>query len=447
MASLGRPIDPLQSPGTGPSEMPLTILIVCDTFPPDVNGAANFAVRLAAGLAGRGHDVHVIAQSHTNKQAAVLEEHSGETFTVHRLLSMRWMKHDWIRFVYPWRINANASRIMKQIKPDVVHIQSHLVAGRGASTEAVKLGVRIVATNHFMPENLIEFTGLPKIIWPLSVKITWKDASRILGRAAEVTTPTRRAADYLELMTGLRGVHAISCGIRASDYTPSFEPRTSNRIVFCGRVTGEKQLDVLLDSMAALPADLDVSLDIVGDGDQRKPLEAQAARLGIADRVVFHGRVSDAKLRRTLTDATLFAMPSIAELQSIATMEAMASGLPVVAADAMALPHLVHDGENGYLFPPSDARALADRIERVLRLPEEELLVMKNASLRLIEPHDIETTLQVFERLYRGEPVVDPVTEVPPLSAKLREQFRSLRRRVRGVGGESAVSRAATRAG
>jgi glycosyltransferase involved in cell wall biosynthesis len=126
-------------------------------------------------------------------------------------------------------------------------------------------------------------------------------------------------------------------------------------------------------------------------------------------------------------------MPSIAELQSIATMEAMSSGLPIVAADAMALPHLVRDGENGYLFPPGDAWALADRIERVLRLPEEELLVMKNASLRLIEPHDIETTVSVFERLYRGEQVEDPVTEVAPLSAKLREQFRSLRRRVRGV--------------
>jgi glycosyltransferase involved in cell wall biosynthesis len=409
------------------------VLIVCDTFSPDVNGAANFAVRLAAGLTGRGHTVHVMAQSHNNRQTALPETHAGETFVVHRLLSARWPKHDWIRWAYPWRINANSRRIIKQINPDVVHIQSHLLSGRGASTEAVKLGVRIVATNHFMPENLLEFTGLPKFIWPTAVKITWKDATRILSRAAEVTTPTRRAAEYLEQMTGLRGVHAISCGIRASDYTPSFEPRTENRIVFCGRVTGEKQLDVLLDAVAVLPEDLQVKVDIVGDGDQRRPLEAQAVRLGINDRVTFHGRVSDARLRRLLTQGTLFAMPSIAELQSIATMEAMASGLPVVAANAMALPHLVRDEENGYLFPPGDVAALADRIERLLRLPEEDLLVMKQASLRLIEPHDIETTLSVFERLYRGEPVEDPVTEVAPLTTKLREQFRSLRRRVRGT--------------
>jgi glycosyltransferase involved in cell wall biosynthesis len=434
VATQGRTIDASHPADTPSGDFrPLTVLIVGDTFPPEINGAANFSERLAAGLTRHGHDVHVIAQAHDNRQGAFREHHSGATFTVHRLLSMRWLKHDWIRFVYPWRINANARRIIDEIKPDVVHIQSHLLAGRGASTEALKSGIRIVATNHFMPENLIEFSGLPRFVWPLAVSLTWKDARRILMRASEVTTPTRKAADYLEKQTGLRGVHAISCGIRASDYTPDFEPRTENRIAFCGRVAPEKQLDRLLEAVAMLPADLDVKVDIVGDGDQRKPLEALAVRLGIADRVIFHGRVTDQKLRRVLTEATLFAMPSIAELQSIATMEAMSSGLPIVAADAMALPHLVRDGENGYLFPPGDAWALADRIERVLRLPEEELLVMKNASLRLIEPHDIETTVSVFERLYRGEQVEDPVTEVAPLSAKLREQFRSLRRRVRGV--------------
>ncbi|PVZ94886.1 glucosyl transferase [Amnibacterium flavum] len=405
--------------------------MTADTFPPDVNGAANFTERLAGGLARRGHDVHVVAQAHDNRQRVVQEEHSGASFAVHRLHSVRWLGHDWLRFVYPWRINANAKRILDEVQPDVLHINSHLITGRGFSTEARKRGLRIVATNHLMPDNLIEHSGLPKFVWPLAIDLSWRDSRRILSRAAALTTPTRRAADYLEKMTGLTGVHAISCGIRAADYTPSFEPRTENRIVFTGRVTGEKQIDKLLEAMARLPKDLDAKLDIIGDGDQRRNLESLSGRLGLKDRVVFHGRVTDAKLRRLLSGATLFAMPSTAELQSIATMEAMASGLPVVAADAMALPHLVHDGENGYLYPPNDVQALADRLEKVLRLPEDELAVMKNASLRLIEPHDIETTIDVFERLYRGEKIDDPVTEVPPLSAKLREQFRSLRRRAR----------------
>ena len=99
----------------------------------------------------------------------------------------------------------------------------------------------------------------------------------------------------------------------------------------------------------------------------------------------------------------MFAIASIAELQSIATMEAMASGLPVVAADAVALPHLVHHGENGYLFPPGDADALAARLTDVLTQTPEQRRAMQQASLDLVEDHDIRRTLDTFERLYRGE--------------------------------------------
>jgi glycosyltransferase involved in cell wall biosynthesis len=412
---------------------PLTVLMAGDTFAPDVNGAASFSVRLAAGLASRGHEVHIIAQSHDGRQGAFREQHLGQTLVVHRLKSFRWPLHDWLRAVYPWAIHRNTRTVIKRVRPDVAHMQSHMLIGRALSTEAHRVGLRLIATNHFMPENLIEHTPLPRFIWPLAISLAWKDVDRLLSRAAEITTPTKRAAAYLESKTTLRGVHAISCGIRTSDYTPDFTPKTGNRIVFCGRVTGEKMLSDLLQAVAKLPADLDARLEIVGDGDQRRALEQQAARLGIGDRVAFPGRVSDAELRRILTNATVFAMPSTAELQSIATMEGMASGLPVVAANAMALPHLVKDGENGWLFPPRDVAALTDRLERVLRMPYEDYEVMQRASLRLLEPHDIDTTISVFERLYRGETVTDPDTDVPPLSTKLREQFRSLARRAKAA--------------
>ncbi|MFD1722139.1 glycosyltransferase [Amnibacterium endophyticum] len=404
-----------------------------DTFPPDVNGAASFSVRLAAGIASRGHDVHIIAQSHDGRQGAFREEHDGQMLTVHRLKSFRYPLHDWLRAVYPWAIHRNARRILKAVRPDVSHMQSHMLIGRGLTTESAKRGVRVVATNHFMPENLIEHTPFPRFTHRFIAWLAWKDCTRLYRKAAELTTPTKRAAAYLESRTGLRGVHAVSCGIRMSDYTPDFEDKPELRIAFCGRITGEKMLPDLVDALARLPRDLDAQLDLIGEGDQRRALELQAQRLGVADRVHFPGRVSDAELRRILTRATVFAMPSTAELQSIATMEGMASGLPVVAADAMALPHLVRDGENGYLFPPRDVAALADRLERVLRMPREEREVMQRASLRLLEPHDIDTTITVFEHLYRGEPVTDPVTDVGPLTSKVREQFRVLARRAKGA--------------
>jgi gas vesicle protein len=84
-------------------------------------------------------------------------------------------------------------------------------------------------------------------------------------------------------------------------------------------------------------------------------------------------------------------------------MEAMASGRPVVAADAMALPHLVHDGDNGYLFPPDDVVAFADRLRRVLTADEAELKRLSSNSLHLIQAHDIQRTISIFEGLYRGD--------------------------------------------
>jgi len=402
-----------------PARKPLRILIGADTFPPDVNGAAKFAERLAAGLVERGHEVHILAPAASRTHGTWTEVHEGQEMTAHRLRSWRWYPHDWLRFALPWRINQNSARVLDAVQPDVVHFQSHIVTGRGLSIEAQKRGIRIIGTNHFMPENMLEHTLLPKGLQQRAIRMAWRAARRTFGRAEAVTTPTRKAAQYLEKYTGLSGVHSISCGIDMQNYTADFGPRSENRITFVGRVTGEKHIDVLLRAVKLLPAELNAKLDIVGGGDQRKNLEQLAADLGIADDVTFTGYVSEEELRRAYTRSTVFAMPSIAELQSIATMEAMASGLPVVAADAMALPHLVHDGENGFLFAPGDEKDLAEKLRRVLEMPQEELLRFKRESLSVVAAHDIQRTLTTFESLYRGEPVADPVTD--PSSATTKE--------------------------
>ena len=72
----------------------LTVLIGCDTFGPNVNGAAKFAERLAAGLVGRGHNVHVVAPAASRKRGTFIEELEGAKMTVHRLRSWRWYDLD-----------------------------------------------------------------------------------------------------------------------------------------------------------------------------------------------------------------------------------------------------------------------------------------------------------------------------------------------------------------
>ncbi|MHA3724782.1 glycosyltransferase [Leucobacter sp. HY1910] len=384
----------------------MRILLGCDTFLPDVNGAARFAERLAAGLVSRGHDVHVAAPSKTHATAGTfIETIEGEQMTVHRWASWRWYPHDWLRFVLPWRARPQARKLLDRVRPDVIHIQSHIIIGRALAIEGRKRGIRIVATNHVMPENVLDFTLLPERAKRVFVRWGWRTADSVLRLASAVTTPTRRAADFLERNTHRRGVLPVSCGLRASDYDSVVGKRTENKIVFVGRVTLEKEIDVILRALPRLDPALAATFTIVGDGDQRKSLEKLTAELGIADRVTFTGRVSDAELRAHLTGASVFVIASIAELQSIATMEAMASGLPIIAANAMALPHLVHEGENGYLFQPGNDRELADRITTVLEYEPAEYEAMQRASLEAVKVHDIDRTLDTFEALYRGQEV------------------------------------------
>ena len=244
-----------------------------------------------------------------------------------------------------------------------MHIQSHIIVGRGLTRIARERGIPIIATNHVMADNIVDHSIFPNTITRFILKLAWDDAKRTFDMTRAVTTPTRKAAEFLEKTISLHDVIPISCGIDKANYVADLTPRAENRILFVGRLTTEKHTADILRALALLDPALDVHFDIVGGGDQRRNLEQLTHHLGIDGRVTFHGHASDEDLRELYTRASVFAIASTAELQSIATMEAMASGLPIVAANAVALPHLVHDGENGYLFEPGDVDALAARAD------------------------------------------------------------------------------------
>src|SRR5690606_10062252 len=145
------------------TDRPLRILIATDTFAPDVNGAAKFTTRLAARLTARGHEVHVVASAlGRGRQGTRVEEHEGQRFSVHRLRSMLYPGHEWLRFAEPWRMFRNAASLLDALRPDVVHFQSHIVLGRAFSIEAKKRGIRVIGTNHLMFENLMDHSNIPK---------------------------------------------------------------------------------------------------------------------------------------------------------------------------------------------------------------------------------------------------------------------------------------------
>jgi 1,2-diacylglycerol 3-alpha-glucosyltransferase len=236
---------------------------------------------------------------------------------------------------------------------------------------------------------------------------------KVMCQADVVTTPTPLAAKAMHQHAFLRKVLPLSNGIDSSAYELQpgevIEPHPCPTVLFVGRLAEEKHVDVLINAVAKTPAELNVHLEIVGGGEVRGALEAEAERLGLGERVKFLGLASDEDLREAYIKADLFCMPGTAELQSLVTLEAMSASTPVLLADAMALPHLVRDGENGYLFTPNDSDDLAEKITRILQLPAADRAAMGKASRRLVEPHSIEGTLQTFEDLYRGAKFEDKV--------------------------------------
>lgn len=144
---------------------------------------------------------------------------------------------------------------------------------------------------------------------------------------------------------------------------------------------------------------MDAQLVIVGDGHERRNLIELANEEGIVEYVNFTGFVEDEELPEAYAACEVFCNAGVAELQSIVMMEAMATGKPVVAANARALPHLVHDGVNGHLFEPGDVGALASRLAEIL-IDGDKRTAMGAKSLEIVARHDIVETLAAFEEVY-----------------------------------------------
>ncbi|VEW14266.1 GDP-mannose-dependent alpha-mannosyltransferase [Brevibacterium casei] len=377
----------------------MKILIGTDTYPPTVNGAAQFSQRLARGLAGRGHEVHVVCPSPTG-QAGRIETDDG--IVHHRVRSFRYPKYDMFAVSMPGTVGRVVRGVLDDVRPDVVHVQDFFLIGRSLLKHARNRGIGAVATNHLMPQNVFDHLPVPAPLHDLAAKALWWDLARIYRKADVVTSPTPRAVDLLRGSTGLQAI-AVSNGIDLAPYLAAAEPADGDRIpvmVFVGRLDPEKRVGDLLRAMARLPAEIPGRLEIVGEGSERAVWQAEAQRLGLnADRVVFRGFLPDGELLATYRRADVFCMPGIAELQSLATLEAMASGTPVIAADAMALPHLVHHGQNGYLYTPGNISELSGHLATLLQDPGLRH-TMGDRSRELVTAHSIERTLETFESLY-----------------------------------------------
>jgi glycosyltransferase involved in cell wall biosynthesis len=157
-----------------------------------------------------------------------------------------------------------------------------------------------------------------------------------------------------------------------------------------------------------------MQLAIAGNGANKKHLESIIHHYGLEDQVKFLGFIPNEDLPALLNVSDIFTMPSEAELLSIASLEAMACGKPLLLANAKALPELVHNGMNGFLFEPGSSIDAAKKIDILLER-KQNWKIMGEHSLQMVQAHTIENTISgytiLYEYLINGQGMPDPIKE------------------------------------
>jgi 1,2-diacylglycerol 3-alpha-glucosyltransferase len=203
----------------------------------------------------------------------------------------------------------------------------------------------------------------------------------------------------------------ISNGLNIRRYSPNdsheegiverYDLPPGPRILVVGRLAKDKKIDVLIRAMRDVTSTHEAYLLLVGRGDDRERLQHLVERLELQDTVRFLGFVPEEDLPALYRHADIFAIASDVEVQSIPTLQAAATGLPIIAAEAAALPELVETNRNGHLVPPGDPAAFATAIREILDDPE---LAKRlgQASLEIGRRHAEQNTFDAYEEVYRA---------------------------------------------
>ena len=390
----------------------MKIVIGHDAFYPNVDGASYFTQRLALYLKKAGHDIFVIANSQTTSS------HSDvfHDMPMLRLGSSPLFVNDYRLYIPTPLKSSKLKKAIKAFGPDVVHIQGNFPLDQAVYEAARDLGLPVVATNHCMPQNMSHYLPLPSGGKKIADKVFYYTMKKFYMKCDRLTTPTVTAREYLYQTGVTKEVTPISCGIDLEIYNfqveqPDLKKKyaipAGKNILFVGRLDREKKVDVLIRAVElVVKAAAETNLILVGKGEEREDWEKLAAELGLSERIIFTGFVPDEDLPGIYALADCFAIACPLELQSIVTMQALAMGLPVVAVREMALPELVHHGENGYLFADGDYRAAAKFLIKLLE-DDKQRLMMAEKSLEIIKPHDINNTIRQFEKVYEEAIVIN----------------------------------------
>ena len=383
----------------------MKILLATESYYPNIDGGAVAQYNLMRELKKLGHEPMVVAPG--NSVRSYIEEIDG--YQVYRTGSIPlpfYMKTRYRFSPFPF---FKIRKIIKKFKPDIVHICSPYPIGGSAYIWARKNHIPVISSIHILPENFLSpFIGSKH--YKRIKERFWKYLIYFFNLADWTTVPTQSGAD-IYIKNGLENnITPISNGINTKIFNPKndgeylrkkFNLPKKNIVLTAGRITPEKNLEVLINAIPHVIKKVDAHFLFVGSGgDYKQSLQKLVKELNVYDNTTFTSFLDWEDYPKIFSIADLFTLPSEFELQSIVTLEAVASGLPVVVVNKGALPELANSG-NGFVFEPRNNKEMAEKIVKILS-NEKLKKQMGKKSLELVEKHSLQSVASEYETAYEN---------------------------------------------
>ncbi|MFG2645226.1 glycosyltransferase family 4 protein [Streptomyces sp. NPDC048370] len=333
----------------------MRVVIVTESFPPDVNGVAHCAQQTARHLVRRGHDPLVIAPA---VAGATDTPDADAPCPVVRVPSLPLPGYPQVRVALPSRRLATA---IAAHRADVVHLAGPFVLGVRGMAAATRLGLPAVAVYQ------TDLAGYARTYMGAGEGAAWRRLRAVHGAADRTLAPSTAAARDLEthgigrIRLWRRGVDTVRFRpeLRGDELRRALAPNGEFLVGYIGRLAPEKHVE-LLSGVCGLPG---IRVVVVGDGPSEPAL--RAALPG----ALFLGRRTGDDLARIFASLDVFAHTGPYETFCQTVQEAMASGVPVVAPAAGGPLDLVDHRRTGLLVPPDDTTALRDAVASLVEAP------------------------------------------------------------------------------
>lgn len=383
----------------------MKIAVFTDTFHPQKNGVVVFLDQTLAEMS-KMHKVVLFAPG-TGRQRV---ESVGRNMRIYWMPSIPFPFYEGYRMARSTALEVN--RILKDEKPDVVHLHSPVLLGLQGMIAARKRGLPTVATYHtHLPDYLPHLLRgrMSTLIGGIGDYTTKKLIKLVYSGAGLSTAPTRELVRELKSY-GVRNAVCLPNGVNMKKLKASAADRKAfarkygvpagmRIVLYAGRVSFEKKLDVLLEAFRRIQ-DGRTLLLVVGSGPSLEGYRKMAGELGLKD-AVFTGYVDERMLAAAYSLADIFVSPSDTETFGMTFVEAMSFGLPAIGANRLGAKELISDGRNGFLTEPGLPAGLAERMRRLLcdgKLRARMGRNAKKASMEYTTERCVARTLE----LYRG---------------------------------------------